>query len=229
MLATKDNIDFKKVNRNLKKELSELGFEISNQSCMNLLSRALGYKNYNTYLGMNSKIVNNQRESIKDYLKNETNLDLMDKDFVSEYNEVERFIYLEEFGIYDIFIDREVSATGEIYYLLFRLKDNNSKRVLYSPRYESFSFYVFPTIENAYKDDKFRIEDIDKKYLKYFFRDRINHLKRKSYYNDVIHNDLLDLIDAIYNDREILSNIIKNYPVEVLKEKYDSAVSEFFL
>lgn len=86
MLATKDNIDFKKVNRNLKKELSELGFEISNQSCMNLLSRALGYKNYNTYLGMNPKIVNNQRESIKDYLKNETNLDLMDKDFVSEYN-----------------------------------------------------------------------------------------------------------------------------------------------
>lgn len=133
MLATKDNIDFKKVNRNLKKELSELGFEISNQSCMNLLSRALGYKNYNTYLGMNSKIVNNQRESIKDYLINEINLD------------------------------------------------------------------------------------------------RINHLKRKSYYNDVIHNDLLDLIDAIYNDREILSNIIKNYPVEVLKEKYDSAVSEFFL
>lgn len=132
MLATKDNIDFKKVNRNLKKELSELGFEISNQSCMNLLSRALGYKNYNTYLGMNSKIVNNQRESIKDYLINEINLD------------------------------------------------------------------------------------------------RINHLKRKSYYNDVIHNDLLDLIDAIYNDREILSNIIKNYPVEVLKEKYDSAVSEFF-
>jgi len=53
MLATKDNIAFKKVNRNLKKELSELGFEISNQSCMNLLSRALGYKNYNTYLGMN--------------------------------------------------------------------------------------------------------------------------------------------------------------------------------
>lgn len=133
MLATKDNIDFKKVNRNLKKELSELGFDISNQSCMNLLSRALGYKNYNTYLGMNSKIVNNQRESIKDYLINEINLD------------------------------------------------------------------------------------------------RINHLKRKSYYNDVIHNDLLDLIDAIYNDREILSNIIKNYPVEVLKEKYDSAVSEFFL
>lgn len=133
MLATKDNIDFKKVNRNLKKELSELGFDISNQSCMNLLSRALGYKNYNTYLGMNPKIVNNQRESIKDYLINEINLD------------------------------------------------------------------------------------------------RINHLKRKSYYNDVIHNDLLDLIDAIYNDREILSNIIKNYPVEVLKEKYDSAVSEFFL
>lgn len=229
MLTTKDNIDFKKVNRNLKKELSELGFDISNQSCMNLLSRALGYKNYNTYLGMNSKIVNNQRESIKDYLINEINLDFLGKDFPLEYTDVERLIYLTEFGIYDIFIDREESPTGEIYHLLFRLKDNNSKRVLYSPRYESFSFYVFPTIEDAYDDDYFKIEDVDKKHLRYFFRDRINHLKRKTYYNDVIHNDLLDLIDAIYNDREILSNFIKNYPVKVLKEKYDSTVSEFFL
>jgi hypothetical protein len=48
MLITNQNIDFKQVNKNLKKELLKLGFDISNQSCLNLTSRALGYENYNT-------------------------------------------------------------------------------------------------------------------------------------------------------------------------------------
>ena len=49
MLYTKDNINFKKVNKNLKSELEKMGFSISNQSCLNLLSRSLGFANYNTY------------------------------------------------------------------------------------------------------------------------------------------------------------------------------------
>lgn len=72
MLNTKENIDFKKVNTNLKKELSLLGFDISNQSCLNLLSRAIGYQNYNTYLGLNPEIIKIDKISIKNFLKEET-------------------------------------------------------------------------------------------------------------------------------------------------------------
>ena len=68
MLNTKENIDFKKVNTNLKKELSLLGFDISNQSCLNLLSRAIGYQNYNTYLGLNPEIIKIDKISIKNFL-----------------------------------------------------------------------------------------------------------------------------------------------------------------
>ena len=71
MLNTKENIDFKKVNTNLKKELSLLGFDISNQSCLNLLSRAIGYQNYNTYLGLNPEIIKIDKISIKNFLKEE--------------------------------------------------------------------------------------------------------------------------------------------------------------
>ena len=76
MLLTNDNIDFKKVNRNLKQELSQMGFEISNQSCLNLLSRALGYKNYNTYSAlesaMPSKSIGTELANIFHILKNAT-------------------------------------------------------------------------------------------------------------------------------------------------------------
>lgn len=48
MLPTHNNIDFKIANKNLKNELAKMGFEIANQSCLNLLARTLGYTNYNT-------------------------------------------------------------------------------------------------------------------------------------------------------------------------------------
>lgn len=48
MLYTNNNIDFKQVNKNLKNELQKLGLELSNSATLNLLSRAIGYDNYNT-------------------------------------------------------------------------------------------------------------------------------------------------------------------------------------
>ena len=61
MLPTHNNIDFKIANKNLKNELAKMGFKISNQSCLNLLSRTLGYINYNTIKPVleNSNNVNN--------------------------------------------------------------------------------------------------------------------------------------------------------------------------
>lgn len=231
MLTTKDNINFKKVNRNLKKELSECGFDISNQSCLNLLSKSLGYKNYNTYLGLNPEIINIQNKSLKDYLINEidSSLDFSDKERVSNYNEVEQLVYFTKFNNYEILIDKEISSNGDKYFLQFREKENYTKRVLYAPRYQTFSLYVYPVIEEAYNDYYFDIKHIEKQEnLKYFFRDTINHLDEKVWYNLKIHNDLLDLMNSIYNDRESLSNFIKQYPEELLKEKYESSPSSKF-
>ena len=67
MLNTKENIDFKKVNTNLKKELSLLGFDISNQSCLNLTAKALGYNNYNTYKALvEDKVINTKSKNKND-------------------------------------------------------------------------------------------------------------------------------------------------------------------
>ena len=49
MLSTNNNIDFKEVAKNLKKELSTLNFDLSHSATLNLLSRATGYENYNTF------------------------------------------------------------------------------------------------------------------------------------------------------------------------------------
>ena len=231
MLITKDNIDFKKVNKNLKRELSGLGFDISNQSCLNLLSRSLGYKNYNTYLALNPEVSNIQRESIREYLINETAhyLDFKDKEYLSEYEEIEKVVYLTEFNIYNVFVDKESSSSGDRYFLQFKLKKDETKRVFFSPTYETFSLFVGPTIEEAHEDYDFDIRDIEEKeHLKSSFRDTIKHVGQKFFYNKKIHNDLVDLMDAIYNDRKVLSSFTKQYPEEVLKDKYDSLAPTFY-
>lgn len=231
MLNTKDNIDFKKVNKNLKKELSEMGFDISNQSCLNLLSKSLGYQNYNTYLALNPEIQKIDRISIKDYLTNETikYLRFYGKDSALNYSDLEGLVYLTDYDEYEVLIDKEVSSNGERYFLQFRLKNNETKRVLFAPEFQSFSLYVYPSIEEAYNDYHFQIDYFENKEdLKYSFRDTIKHLDGKRWYCEEIHNDLLDLMDFIYNDRDSFTNILKQYPEEVLKEKYQNSVSDFF-
>lgn len=231
MLNTKDNIDFKKVNKNLKKELSEMGFDISNQSCLNLLSKSLGYQNYNTYLALNPEIQKIDRISIKDYLTDETikYLRFYGKDSALNYSDLEGLVYLTDYDEYEVLIDKEVSSNGERYFLQFRLKNNETKRVLFAPEFQSFSLYVYPSIEEAYNDYHFQIDYFENKEdLKYSFRDTIKHLDGKRWYCEEIHNDLLNLMDFIYNDRDSFTNILKQYPEEVLKEKYQNSVSDFF-
>ena len=58
--------------------------------------------------------------------------------------------------------------------------------------------------------------------------DTIKHLDGKRWYCEEIHNDLLNLMDFIYNDIHSFSNILKQYPEEVIKEKYQNSVSDFF-
>ncbi len=231
MLNTKDNIDFKKVNKNLKKELSEMGFDISNQSCLNLLSKSLGYQNYNTYLALNPEIQKIDRISIKDYLTDETikYLRFYGKDSALNYSDLEGLVYLTDYDEYEVLIDKEVSSNGEKYFLQFRLKNNETKRVLFAPEFQSFSLYVYPSIEEAYNDYHFQIDYFENKEdLKYSFRDTIKHLDGKRWYCEEIHNDLLNLMDFIYNDRDSFTNILKQYSEEVLKEKYQNSVSDFY-
>lgn len=47
-LITQNNIDFKRVSKNLKIELEKLNLDLSHSATLNLAARALGYENYNT-------------------------------------------------------------------------------------------------------------------------------------------------------------------------------------
>lgn len=89
MLKTNNNIDFKTVNKNLKKELQKLGLDISNSASLNLLSRALGCENFNLYNAIylkNEDIMSNKEiEKMIDSLPIETPNDVLSEIYKNSY------------------------------------------------------------------------------------------------------------------------------------------------
>lgn len=158
MLLTNDNIDFKKVNKNLKQELSQMGFEISNQSCLNLLSRALGYKNYNTYSALESAIpsksIGMELENIFHILKNAT---LDDFSILSGYEL--KFVYKKDTNL--TISENEYEEKEKVYgYDFFFDADGNEIELIdsYDKLIKKICQYKnYPATYNSIKSDKWTI------------------------------------------------------------------------
>lgn len=158
MLLTNDNIDFKKVNRNLKQELSQMGFEITNQSCLNLLSRALGYKNYNTYSALESAIpsksIGAELENIFHILKNAT----FDDFFTPSGYEL-KFVYKKDTNLTITEDEYEEKESAYGYDFFF---DTNGNELELTDPYDKLikkicQYKNFPQTYNTIKIDKWTI------------------------------------------------------------------------
>ena len=211
MLQTHQNIDFKQVNKNLKKELQVLKFDISNQSCLNLTARALGYNNYNTYKALiEDKVINTKPKHKNDSeIKTLAELEeiyLKEKDEKYPISFEKKFKKIEiGFNNFEIFIDKE----EDVSYLLYRLEKNTTRRVFYAPRYDSLIFYVTPNITNPTNDYHIKI-DVEKKYLTFRFFDILNHLKSKWFFDNDFLNDTIELMSNLRTFRDEIIEHSKN-------------------
>ena len=142
--SLKTNVpDIKTVAKILAKELRSMEFTISHSSALNLASRSLGYKNYQTYKALNSMKNSVPSKEPEALLSFSTIEEILQKTIFPPANN--HLIRVGQFSLYDIFICKE----DEVYFLIFSLKNNYSGRVFYTPEYETFSFYVYPNIETA--------------------------------------------------------------------------------
>lgn len=211
MLHTHQDIDFKQVNKNLKKELKELEFNISNQSCLNLTAKALGYNNYNTYKALvEDKVINTKSKNKND--SEIRTLGELEEIYIKEKNEKYPISFENKFkkmqtgfNNFEIFIDKE----EEVSYLLYRLRNNITRRVFYAPRYDSLIFYVAPDVKNPDTDYYIKI-DVDKKDLTFRFFDILNHLKFKWFFDNDFLKDTLELMNSLKTFRDEIINHSKN-------------------
>ncbi len=185
--------DIKSVAKILKKELANMNFELSHSSALNLASRSLGFKNYQTYKGL---FDNSMSSQIKNYPRIHEVL------FV-------KFMSIKE---YDIYIYREFLDEEVIYSLLFELKNNFTGRTFFHPK--DNTFFIFNTSNNLPYQYPIYQNSI------FYYFNMINQLKQKAWITHEVIDDLMQLVQAIEYDSEKLKNIVNKYSTEELERQY---------
>ena len=217
MNELKTNVnDIKSVAKILKKELALMDFKLSHSSALNLASRSLGFKNYQTYKGL---LDDKKKKFIYPKIRGESSK-LIEKEKLEKYPRIyNKFTKIGHTQEYNIYIDRELSNGIDKYnyFLIFELKNSYTGRVFFIPEYNHFSFYIYPNIKEAKSD--YSIEPhMGINNIKYF--DMIKHLNNKEWLNQEILWDLMNLIENIERDRKALIEISNKHSKEELEERY---------
>jgi len=205
--------DIKSVAKILKKELEEMNFELSHSSALNLASRSLGFKNYQTYNALLEK-KNMQKLSFTRPLS-----ELMkevDERKLNEYPRIyDKFVKIGHTQKYNIYIERELSEVGYYYFLMFELKNSYTGRVFFTPKYDTFSLYVYPEVKEALSSYDFKMEGGADFYFRW-----VKHLNSKSWMTRELLNDLMELMESIKKDRKALIEISNKHSKEELEQRY---------
>jgi len=204
--------DIKSVAKILKKELASMNFELSHSSALNLASRSLGFKNYQTYNGLSEK-EDDKKISFMFLSEIEKRVDEIKLEkYPRIYN---KFVKMGHTQKYNIYIERELSEDEYYYFLIFELKNHYTGRVFFTPKYNTFSLYVYPDIKEALSSYDFEIEGG----ADFYFR-IIKHLNKKIWMTKELLDDLMDLMESIKQDREALIEISNKYSKEELEQRY---------
>jgi len=211
MNELKTNVnDIKSVAKILKKELALMDFKLSYSSALNLASRSLGFKNYQTYNGLIDKKFSLKSMNIRDFFEK------IEKEKLEKYPRIyDKFIKIGHTQKYDIYIERELSEDEYYYFLIFELKDSYTGRVFFTPKYDTFSLYVYPNLKEASTPYDFKMEGGTNFYFK-----TIKHLNQKSWMTKELLDDLMELMESLKEDRKALIEISSKYLKEELEERY---------
>jgi hypothetical protein len=215
--------DIKTVAKNLVRELKTMNFDISHSSALNLASRSLGYKNYQTYKGLIDKKKNHQSDDFNFLAESLSSIDI-EKDRLEKYPSIKRkLVPFGQTDKYNIFIDMELANGEESHYLLFILKESYTGRVFFSPEYDTFSFFIYPNIQDAKSDYAISLDNIDSKHLHNKYFNILQHTNGKNWMNPDIMHDLMNLMNQLLKDRESLKSIVEKYTKEGLSNKYNES------
>jgi len=170
-LNTHGNTHFKGAIKNLAKELTRQGFEVTHSNALNIMAIALGYKNYNTY-----KALNENENEISPVSLQELD-EIADREIGRRYPSIkDRFVAYPQIKSqqFNAFIYKE-EDDEDLYYVVFEVKNNITGRVFYAPKYDSILLFVYPDIQAGTNDYPIDLHNIDSSKL------------YESGFNDILH------------------------------------------
>jgi hypothetical protein len=180
----------------LKKELATMNFELSHSSALNLASKSLGFKNYQTYTGLgNDVFLKNEKYFNKKLFLNKTSFDSLNEKF-------------------NIYIDIELEY-DDAYNLVIELKGNHTGQIFFSPTIGNYFVFPYPNNKNEILGYpcSFHINFFEYSHM-------IRSLSKEKWFSQNMLNDLMYLAENIEAEKFLLSSLVKKYPNKELEKQY---------
>ena len=207
-LNTHGNTLFKGATKNLAKELTRQGFEVTHSNALNIMAVALGYKNYNTY----KALIEEKQEMVPTTMRDLK--EASDRRMRLLYPSIkERFVNFPKIKSEQLntFIHREAHDEKYQYYIILELKNSTTGRVFYAPSYDAILLFVYPDIKTGINDYVLPLNEIDSHQLyKMYFNDILHLLRTKDWATQDLLQDIMELMEHLVIVRDSLRDINKN-------------------
>jgi len=188
--------------------------QIKHSNMLELIASSLGYRDYNA-LSLQLKIPEVLIEKPTKMIHSET-MDVFMKRVEAEQKakypniDEELFVKISEKEHYEHLIHGVFDGESWTYNFLIRLKNNTTNRVLYSPKYGSFSLFVYPDVKDPANDYEIPIRDISDHNLYKDFFNTVHHLQGKIWMTKELFGDLMNLMDFVAANRHTMDSYYKS-------------------
>ena len=228
----KEQIDIKTAAKNLVTVIQPYGVEnISHSASLNMVSRILGIKDYNTFKSIDREITvfhKNEKAASKEFSF------LNPKSLTDIFAEEDKR-RLENYPVYDnkmipfakigddvnVFIDRELSNEQYTYFLSIALNKTTTNRIYYTPKFQTISFYIYPDVKKAHHDYHIELRLSNNELTnKTNILEILEHLSGKNWFNMDFLHDYMKFCKYLERNINNLNSFIKKYPSSKLEKSY---------
>jgi hypothetical protein len=228
----KEQIDIKTAAKNLATVIQPYGVEnISHSASLNMVSRILGIKDYNTFKSIDREITvfhKNEKATSKEFSflnpKSLTDIfDEEDKRRLENYPEYDnKMVSFAKIGDdVNVFIDRELSNEQYTYYLSIALNNTITNRIYYAPKFQTISFYIYPDVKKAHYDYHIDLKlSNDGLINKTNILEVLEHVSGKNWFNMDFLHDYMEFCKYLEKNINYLDSFIKKYASSKLEYLY---------
>ncbi len=198
--------------------LSKEKISIKHSEVLEIISKSLGYRDYNALsvkLETPDMPIKDKEEKTVKMVHSEPISDLINR--VKEKRETvypdidaELFVKMSEKEHYEHLIHGSFDGERWICNFLIRLKGSTTQRILYSPKYRSFSLFVYPDVKDPVNDYEIPIGDVSDSNLYKEYFDTIHHLHEKRWMTGELFDDLMELMDLVAANRHKMDSYYKS-------------------
>lgn len=192
--------------------------QLKHSEMLEVIANSIGYRDYNALSAklktpdiLTEKNEEKSTKMIHSEPLSEVSKRVKEK-LATEYPDIDEklFVKMSEKKHYEHLMHGSFDGERWIYNFLIRLKGSTTQRILYSPKYKSFSLFVYPDVKDPVNDYEIPIGDVSDSHLYKEYFNTIHHLQEKRWMTTELFDDLMQLMDFVATNRHKMDSYYKS-------------------